>query len=123
MLRHLAREDAPLASDLELIRWSLIAGPGLDLVIGANRNSERLFGIAVVVANEEREASVGIRVPALERRRDASAALARRIQRQDALRNLCRCGDETAHDEDARQKRPQQLLLLWGFAIRGFFGV
>src|SRR5262249_51064616 len=111
------REHAPLAADFEKCRLILIGGSWLNFVVGANRNVERLLGIAVVVANQQCEAAIRVRVPPLKRRRNAGAALTRRIQRQRALWSLGRRDNEGPQDQDSRQKRLQQLLLLWD--VRG----
>src|SRR5262249_22509420 len=117
ILRDLDREHTPLASNFEKCRLTLIERARLNLVVGADWNVECLLVIAGVVTNEQGEAAVGVRVPALKCRRDARATFSRGIQRQRALWSLGRRHDEGPKDQDSRQKRLQQLLLLWD--VRG----
>src|SRR3954464_2587141 len=79
ILRHLDHEHAPLPSDLEVRRLTLIRRARLDAVVRTDRDVERFLLIAVVVAEQHAEAAVLVLVPAFVGRRDARPALALRF--------------------------------------------
>src|SRR5262249_44079604 len=72
-------EDAPLPAGEEMRRLTSIRPARFDLVVGPERNVDRLLRIPVVVTDEERSAAVGIVEPAFVRAGDARAEAAPRL--------------------------------------------
>src|SRR5437763_10337179 len=61
---------------------SLVGPTGIDMVIGPNRDVERLFCISVEVADENTKGAVGILVPSFKGAGNASAGIANGFERQ-----------------------------------------
>ena len=60
------RKNAPLAAGKEMRGLALIRTTGIDVVVGADGNIERLFLIPVEVTEQNAEGSIGVREPAFE---------------------------------------------------------
>src|SRR6185503_4618232 len=73
---------APGAAWLEVRRLAAVRPARLDAVVRPDRYLERLFQVAIEVADQQRVAAVGVLVPALVRGRDALAGLLERLHRQ-----------------------------------------
>ena len=66
VLGHGDREDAPLPARQEVRRLAVIGTAGFDAVVGADRNVERLFQVAIEVADSSVKLPSGVLEPAFE---------------------------------------------------------
>ena len=71
---HAHAEHEAVAARQEARRLALIRTARLDVVVGADRDVELFFPVAVHVAEQEVERAVGVQFPAFERRRRILAA-------------------------------------------------
>ena len=98
VLRHLDREHTPAAAELEVGRLAQVGTAGLDPVVRADRNLDRLLLVAIEITEQQVVAAVGVLIPAFEGRVDGLSAVLEGIQRQ--LPALERRQRQTEHDRE-----------------------
>jgi len=106
--RHLHDEDAPVAPRRKVGRLALIRVARLHGVVGADGDVDRLFRIAVEVAEREAERPVRVAVPTFEDGRDGLPGVTHRPEDRLSGRRQRRQGDQHSAGREDAPRRQQQ---------------